>query len=42
MNKRNVLLFPVAMTLMVMAGFSQAAELNLNTRGSMGGCYRTG
>lgn len=42
MNKRNVLLFPVAMTLMVMAGFSQAAELNLNTRGGIGGELQDG
>lgn len=42
MNKRNVHVFPIAMTLMVMAGFSQAAELNLNSRGGIGGELRDG
>lgn len=42
MNKRNVQWFPVAMTLVVMAGFSQAADLNLNTRRGMGGELQDG
>lgn len=42
MNKRNVHVFPVAITLMVMAVFSQAAELNLNSQGGMGGELRDG
>ncbi|HII2567949.1 TPA: AfaD family invasin [Escherichia coli] len=42
MNKKNVYMFPVAMTLMVMSGFSLAAELNLNSLGGMSGELRDG
>ncbi|ENA4257774.1 adhesin [Escherichia coli] len=42
MNKRNVYIFSVGMMLMVIAVFSQAAELNLNSRGDVRSELRDG